>query len=132
MDQSIKYGVVFSEVGSPIGDQQMLTCCSLIRLQKPPLILPASLLRFVLATGGSGAEIILDTQLLRDHNKYDQIPLSLFDQLQSVLPLADVVADQIVCEETNMLDEIIPQMFKVMEIVAEYSCDYVKRAHVGW
>ena len=115
----------------PFGDQQMLTCCSLIRLQKLPLILPASLLRFVLTTGWSEAEIILDAQLLREQNKYDQIPLSLFDQLQRALPLADSVADEIICEETNMLDEIIPQMFKVMKIVAEYSCDYVRRAHLS-
>ena len=67
MDKSIKYGVVFSEVSSPIWwpagctgvshlshrqvlvSTEMLTCFSLIQLQKLPLILPASLLRFVLS-----------------------------------------------------------------------------------
>ena len=115
----------------PFGGRRLLTGYSLIRLQKQPLIWPASLLRFVLATGGSEAEIILDVQLLRDQNKYDQIPLSLFDQLQRALPLENSVADEIVCEETDILDETIPQMFKVMKVVAEYSCDYVRRAHLG-
>ena len=97
-----------------------------------PSILPASLSRFVLATTGvSEAEIILDVQLLREQNRYDQIPLSLFGQLQRVLPLADSVAHEIVCEETELLDEIIPRMFKVMQKVAEYSCDYVRRGHLG-
>ena len=79
----------------------------------------------------SEAEIILNIQLLREQNRYDQIPLDLFDQLQRVLPLADSVADKIVCEETELLDEIIPQMFKVMQRVAEYSCDYVRRGQLG-
>ena len=109
----------------------MLTRFSLTRLQKLPLIWPASLLRFVLTPGGLEAEIILEVQLLREQNKYDQISLSLFDQLQRVLPFADSVANEIVCEETNILDEIIPQMFEVMKVVAEYLCDYVRRAHLG-
>ena len=97
-----------------------------------PLILPASLLRFVLATTGvSEAEIILEVQLLREQNRYGQIPQSLFEQLQRASPLANSVAHEIICEETELLDEIIPRMFKVMQVVAEYSCDYVRRAHLG-
>ena len=110
----------------------MLTRFSLTRYPKLPLILPASLLRFVLPTTGvSEAEIILEVQLLMEQSKYDQIPLSLFEQLQRVLPLADSVAHEIVCEETELLDEIIPRMFKVMQSVAEYSCDYVRRGNLG-
>ena len=41
-----------------------------------------------------------------------------------------MVADEIVCKETNILDEIIPQMFKVMQKVAEYSCNYVRRGRL--
>jgi len=69
----------------------------------------------------------LTDQLLKEQNKYDQIPQSLFDRLQRVLPLADRVADEIVCEETDILEEIIPRMFKVMQRVAEYSCAYIRR-----
>ena len=82
-------------------------------------------------TGVSEAGITLDVQLLKEQNKYDQIPLSLFDRLQRVLPLANRVADEIVCEETDILEEIIPRMFKVMQRVAEYSCDYVRRGRLG-
>ena len=95
-------------------------------------MLPASHSRFVLtATGVRYVEITLDIQLLQEQNKYDQIPLILFDRLQRVLPLADVVADEIMCEETDILEEIIPRMFKVMQRVAEYSCDYVRRGRLG-
>ena len=110
---------------------KMLTCCSLIRLQKLPSILPVSPLRFVLTAGALGADITFGVQLLMEQNKYDQIPLSLFDQLQRVLRLADSVAEQIVCEETDSWDEIIPRMLEVMQSVAEYSCDYVRRGHLG-
>ena len=110
----------------------MLTRFSLIRLQRQSLVLPVSLLRFVLATT-SVAEVVitLDIQLLKEQNKYDRIPLSLFDRLQRVGPLAKRVADEIVCEETDILEEIIPRMFKVMHKVAEYSCDYVRRGRLG-
>ena len=133
MDKSIKYGAVFAEVCSPIqGASQTLTYFSLIRSQRRSLILPASLLRFVLTTT-SVAEvgITLDVQLLKEQNRYDQIPLSLFDWLQRVVPLAKTVADEIICKETNILEEIIPRMFKVMQRVAEYSCNYVRRGRLG-
>jgi hypothetical protein len=74
---------------------------------------------------------MLDIQLFKEQNKYDQIPIRLFDRLQRVLSLADRVADEIVCEETDILEEIIPRMFKVMLKVAEYSCNYVRRGRLG-
>jgi len=69
-------------------------------------------------------------QLLEEQNKYDQMPSSLSDQLQRVLPLADKVADEIVSEETEeteLLDKILPRMFEVMQTIANFLCDYVKR-----
>ena len=133
MDKRIKYGAVFVEVCSPIrGASKTLTRFSLIRSQRRSLILPASLLRFVLTTTSvAEVEITLDVQLLREQNKYDQIPLSLFDRLQRVLALAERVADEIVCEETDILEGIIPRMFKVMQRVAEYSCGCVRRGRLG-
>src|SRR5258708_39636446 len=95
-------------------------------------VLPASPLRFVLTvTGVSEAAVTLVVQLFKEQNKYDQIPLSLFDRLQGVLPLANRLADEIVCEETDILEEIIPRLFKVMQRVAECSCDYVRRGRLG-
>lgn len=41
--------------------------------------------------------------------------------------LANKVADEIVCKETEILERIIPRMFDVMQRVAKASCDYVKR-----
>ena len=79
----------------------------------------------------SEAEITLGIQLLKEQNKYDEIPLSLFDRLQRLLPLADRVADEIVCEETDILEEIIPRMFQVMQRVAEFACNYVRCGRLG-
>jgi len=67
-------------------------------------------------------------QLLKEQNKYDQMPSNLLDQLQRVSPLADKVADEIVSEETDILDKIMPRMFEVMQTIANFLCEYVKRA----
>jgi hypothetical protein len=63
---------------------------------------------------------------MKEQNKYDQMPSNLLDRLQRVLPLADKVADEIVSEETDILDKIMPRMFEVMQKIAKFLCDYVK------
>ena len=68
---------------------------------------------------------------MKEQNKYDQMPSSLLDQLQRILPLADKVADEIVCEEAEILDTIMPRMFEVMQGVASFLCGYVKRGHLS-
>ena len=69
----------------------------------------------------------MTAQLLKEQNKYDQMPLGLLDRLQRILPLANTVADEIVGEETALLEKILPRMFEVMHRVAKFSCDYVKK-----
>ena len=59
------------------------------------------------------------------------MPLDLLDRLQRILIFADKVADEIAYEETEILEKTIPRMFKVMQKVAECSCDYVKRGRFG-
>ena len=54
----------------------------------------------------------------------------LLDRLKHILPFADRAAEEIVCEETDLLTQIIPRMFEVMHEVAKASCDYVK--HGRW
>ena len=68
---------------------------------------------------------------MKEQNKYDQIPSGLLDRLQRILPLAEKVADEITCEETEILEEIIPRMFEVVQKVAKSSCEYVKRGRFG-
>jgi len=58
------------------------------------------------------------------------MPSALLDRLQRILLFADKVADEIVCKETEILEKIIPRMFKIMERVATFSCAYVK--HGKW
>ena len=59
--------------------------------------------------------------------KYDKMLLGFFNRLKRILPLADIVAEEIVCEDTEVLEKVIPRMFEVMQSVAKISCDYVKR-----
>ena len=59
------------------------------------------------------------------------MPSDLFNRLQRVLPLADKVAEDIACEETGILEKIVPRMFEVMRATVKFSCDYVKRGRFG-
>jgi hypothetical protein len=68
---------------------------------------------------------------MQEQFKHDPMPLSLLDQLQRVLPLVDKVADEIVSEETEILDKIIPRMFEVMQRIAKFLCEYVKRGRLS-
>ncbi len=67
---------------------------------------------------------------MKEQNKYDKIPSGLLDRLKRILPFADRAAKEIVCEETDLLEQIIPRMFEVMLKVAKVSCNYVK--HGRW
>jgi len=53
------------------------------------------------------------------------------DKLKRISIFANEVADEIVYEETKILEKTIPQMFKVMQQVAGFSCDYVRRGRFG-
>ena len=54
------------------------------------------------------------------------MPSDILDRLQRILVFADKVANDIVGEETEILEKTIPEMFEVMQKVANFSCDYVK------
>jgi len=69
----------------------------------------------------------LTVQVLKEQNKIDQIPLDLLDRLKRILPFADIVAEEIVCKGTDLLEKVIPRMFEVMYRVAKVSCEYLKR-----
>jgi hypothetical protein len=64
---------------------------------------------------------------LKEQNKYDQIPSVILDRLERILPFANKVVNEIVREERDLLEKVIPRMFEVMQRVAKFSCDYVKR-----
>ena len=68
--------------------------------------------------------------MLKEQNKFDQMPSGLCDRVKRILPFAKQVADEIVSGETKILKELIPRMFEVMHRVARVSCDYVK--HGRW
>ena len=68
---------------------------------------------------------------MKEQNRYDQIPMGILNRLRRILSFADKVADEIVGEETDVLEKTIPRMFKVMETVSKYSCGYVKRGRFG-
>ena len=59
------------------------------------------------------------------------MPSGLCDRVQRILPLVKQVTDEeVVYDETNVLNELIPRVFEGIHRVAKLSCDYVKRG--GW
>ena len=54
------------------------------------------------------------------------MPSALLGRLQRILPLGKKVAEDIVCEEAEILEKVIQRMFDVIRRVAEFACDYVK------
>ena len=64
---------------------------------------------------------------MKIQNEYDQILSGLLDRVKRILSFANkIVADKIVCEEMDLLEEVIPRMYEVMHRVAEVSCYYIK------
>jgi len=59
------------------------------------------------------------------------MPARLLDRLQRISFFANKVADGVAYEETDILEKTIPRMFGVMQRVAEYSCEYVRRGRFG-
>ena len=68
---------------------------------------------------------------MKEQNKYDQMMFGFFDQLRQIEPFANRVAAEIVCEDTDLMEEIIQRLFKVMKKVAIFCCGYVKRGRFG-
>ena len=68
---------------------------------------------------------------MKEQNQYDQMSPSPFDQLQRILPLAEKEPEETVLEEkeTEILDTIMPRMFKAIQRIAKFLCDYVKREY---
>ena len=55
------------------------------------------------------------------------MPAVLLGRLRRILLFAEKVADEVVCEETELLETVIQRMFEVMGRVASSSCEYVRR-----
>ena len=68
---------------------------------------------------------------MKEQKKYDELLVGFFDRLQRILPFADTVVEEIVCEDTGVLEGIILQLFDVMQRVANFSCGYIKRGRFG-
>jgi len=84
-----------------------------------------------LMTGGSLSEVGLWTVAWRKKKKKKKMPAGLLDRLRRISVFANEVADGTVYEETEILEKTIRRMFGVMHMVAEYSCDYVRRGRFG-
>jgi hypothetical protein len=59
------------------------------------------------------------------------MPSSLLNRLQRILYFADKVTAEGVYHEAEILEKAIRRLFEVMQKVAEFSCDYVRRGRFG-
>jgi hypothetical protein len=74
--------------------------------------------------GGSEAEVTLDRLALEGTK---QIQPNAPRPCRPAAGFANRIADEIICKETKVLEEIIPRMFEVMYRVAQILSDYIKR-----
>ena len=61
-----------------------------------------------------------------EQNKYSTIPSGLLDRLQRILSFANKPANEVICEEIKLLEELMPRMLIVMQMVAKFSRAYVR------
>jgi len=79
----------------------------------------------------SEAEVAPGLSAFAGTDKVQPDAIGLVGSVGAHFVFADKVADEISDEETEILKKTISKMFKVMENVAECSCDYVKRGRFG-
>jgi hypothetical protein len=68
---------------------------------------------------------------LKEQNKYDDMLFGFFQRLRDILPLANTVVEEIGYEDSKVLEKGITDMVEVMQKVAKFSCEYVKRRRSG-
>ena len=61
-----------------------------------------------------------------EQNQCYKIPSGLLDRLQLILSFANKPANESICEEIKLLEELMPRMLIVMQMVANFSRAYVR------
>jgi hypothetical protein len=83
-------------------------------------------LLFLLSAGGIVSFIC--EQLLKEQQKYDDMVSDLTDQIERLLPFAKQALEELVYDDTELLEGAVRRLCNLVMEAAEFICDYVKKA----
>jgi hypothetical protein len=64
---------------------------------------------------------------LKEQRKYDDMVSALTDGLARVLPFATLALEEVVCDETELLDRAVRRMCILIADAANFICAYTKQ-----
>ena len=67
-------------------------------------------------------------QLLKEQNKYDNMVSALAAGIGRILPFAEHMLDDALCNEAELLKPLIKKLFDLMVEAATFICEYAKRS----
>jgi hypothetical protein len=67
---------------------------------------------------------------LKEQKKYDDMVSALADGIARILPFATLALEEVVCDETELLDRAIRKMCTLIADAANFICAYAKQ-HPG-
>jgi hypothetical protein len=68
---------------------------------------------------------------LKEQKKYDGMVSELAEWISRILPFATLSLEEIVCDETELLDRAVRKMCTLVADMANFICDYAKQNPAG-
>ncbi|PVF92870.1 hypothetical protein CPB86DRAFT_790727 [Serendipita vermifera] len=73
------------------------------------------------------AVVTVTFELLKEQRKYDGGVADLADQIERILPFAKQALEEIVYDDTELLEVAIGRLYNLIMDTAEFTCEYVRR-----
>ena len=68
---------------------------------------------------------------MKEQKKQDETVSDLADCIGRILPFSTLILDEIICEETEMLERVVRKMFALITDAASFICDYARQSPTG-
>ena len=65
---------------------------------------------------------------MKEQKKRDEAVSDLADAVGRILPFAELVMDDIICEETELLERVVGNLCSLIKDTASFICDYAKQS----
>jgi hypothetical protein len=67
-------------------------------------------------------------QVLKEQKKRDEAVSDLADATGRILPFAELVIEDIICEETELLERVVGNLCALISDTASFICEYTKQS----
>jgi hypothetical protein len=68
---------------------------------------------------------------LKEQKKRDEAVSDLADSVSQILPFAELVIEDIICEETELLERAVGKLCALIRDTAGFICEYAKQSLAG-